>query len=75
MSLHDEIMNLPIPNDFDYCDFPNKVIAYKNGHRDARHDSAELSSKYDSLIQEFLDRIENFGGEIYVARIRKEYNL
>lgn len=75
MNLHNQIMNIPVPNDFDYSDFNNKVIAYKSGHRDARHVAAELSLKYDGLIQDLLDHVDNFGDELYVARIRKEYNL
>lgn len=58
MSLHNEIMNLPVPNDFDYSDFNNKVIAYKSGHRDARHCAAELALKYDALID---DLEHNYG--------------
>ena len=52
MNLHSEIMNIPVPSDFDYADFPNKVYAYKSGHRDARHAAAELSLKAETRIEE-----------------------
>lgn len=52
MNLHNEIMNIPVPSDFDYADFPNKVYAYKSGHRDARHAAAELSLKAEARIEE-----------------------
>lgn len=52
MNLHNEIMNLNILGGFDYSEFENKVIAYKCGHRDARHAAAELSLKAEARIGE-----------------------
>lgn len=70
MNLHNQIMNIPtVPGSY------NDEFCYKLGHRDARHAAAELSLKYDALIQDLLDHAENFGAGLYVARIRKEYNL
>jgi len=57
MNLHNKIMNIPIANDFDYADFPNKVYAYKSGHRDARHAAAELSLKSEARIEELEDAL------------------
>jgi hypothetical protein len=68
-------MNINISSGFDYSEFESKVIAYKCGHRDARHAAAFLAVKYDSIIEDLLDHIENFGSDLYVERIRKEYNL
>lgn len=51
MRLHDRIMNIPIASDFDYADFPNKVYAYKSGHRDARHAAAEMALIADELAE------------------------
>lgn len=75
MNLHNEIMNIPIPNDFDYADFHSKVYAYKSGHRDARHVAAELSLKYESLIEKLLDFIDVSGNGEYSDDIRKEYGI
>lgn len=57
MNLHNEIMNIPIPNDFDYVDFHSKVYAYKSGHRDARHTAAELSLKAEARIEELEEQL------------------
>lgn len=51
MDLHSEVMNIPVPRDFDYSDFHSKVHAYKSGHRDARHAAAELALKADARIE------------------------
>lgn len=40
--LHDEIMNLPASGADDYDEYPNEKVAYKIGHRDARHAAANL---------------------------------
>lgn len=56
MNLHNEIMNINIKNGFDYSEFESKVIAYKCGHRDARHSAAELSLKSDAYIH-YLEEI------------------
>lgn len=53
MSLHNEIMNLP-------CKHSDREhsIAYKTGHRDARHAAAELSLKYEryiGILEDYLD--------------------
>lgn len=63
MNLHNEIMNIPVPSDFDYADFPNKVYAYKSGHRDARHAGAELSLKAEARIEELEEALK----ELYIA--------
>lgn len=52
MSLHNEIMNIPVRKDVDYSTFESKVIAYKTGHRDARHQAAEISVAYEQRIEE-----------------------
>lgn len=43
MSLHNDIMNLPTGT--------NHSLAYKEGHRDARHTAAELVLKADAEIE------------------------
>ena len=64
MSFHDEIMNIQvkIEKKNDAVDFATKqsssrydslVLAYNLGHRDARHDAAELSIEADRLIEEY----------------------
>lgn len=51
MSLHNEIMNIPVRKDVDYSTFESKIIAYKTGHRDARHQAAEISIVYEQRIE------------------------
>ena len=58
MNLHNEIMNIQMPTDFDYADFHSKVYAYKSGHRDARHAAAELSLKAEARIEELESIIQ-----------------
>lgn len=64
MSFHDEIMNIQvkIERENDAVDFAvmqsssrhdSLVLAYKLGHRDARHDAAELAIRADSMIEEY----------------------
>lgn len=51
MTLHNEIMNLPCGSK-DMAKFaPSEHLAYKVGHRDARHAAAELSLKYEQEIE------------------------
>ena len=56
MSLHNEIMNIPVQ--YSRSEFGKEVhyLHYSEGHRDARHSAAELSLKYDRLIEELGDR-------------------
>lgn len=78
MSLHNEIMNIQSDT--------NEVLtsqygrdhshtSYKIGHRDARHAAAELSLKYETLIERLLDALEQRNADDYVDSIRKEYSL
>ena len=50
MNLHGQIMNLQCkPANMDAE--PNQKLAYKVGHRDARHAAAELALKADAEIE------------------------
>jgi hypothetical protein len=74
MSLHNEIMNIqgkPEQHEFRF----SHAIAYKTGHRDARHAAAEMALKKDALIEKLLDALEARNADDYVERIRKEYSL
>lgn len=78
MSLHNEIMNIQIKatdggRNSEMGDHGEKC--YKIGHRDARHAAAELSLKYEALIERLLDALENRHADDYVESIRKEYSL
>lgn len=75
MNLHNAIMNIPVPNDFDYADFPNKVYAYKSGHRDARHVASELTLKYESLIKKLFDALCDRHADDLVDELKEEYGL
>lgn len=70
MKLHDKIMNLPSKHD-------NRqfAIAYKEGHRDARHAAAELALKYDSLIVKLFDALCNRHADDLVDELKEEYGL
>lgn len=74
MSLHNEIMNIPESQETirSECGSPRD---YKLGHRDARHAAAELSLKYETLIEKLFDALEARNADDYVERIRKEYSL
>lgn len=78
MSLHNEIMNIQVKatdgqryqemgSEGEHC--------YKIGHRDARHAAAELSLKYESLIERLLCALEARNADDYVDAIREEYSL
>lgn len=71
MNLHNEIMNINISNGFDYSEFESKVIAYKCGHRDARHSAAELALKYDALI----DDLEHHYGKGTIEIFKRQNGL
>lgn len=73
MNLHSEIMNIPVPNDFDYADFSDKVHAYKSGHRDARHVAAELSLKYERLIEKLFDALCDRHADDLVDGLKEEF--
>ncbi|MBP5100418.1 hypothetical protein HUS93_31320, partial [Pseudomonas protegens] len=48
--LHGLIMNVRVPSDIQYDLFESKILAYKHGHKDARHAAAELSLDASRLI-------------------------
>lgn len=76
MSLHNEIMNTPVDKDMiEFLDSPSTKAAYRVGHRDARHAAAELSLKYEALIEKLFDALEARNADDYVELIRKEYSL
>lgn len=63
MNLHQEIMNIPCDkiklNDVKTYS-TSVIMAYKEGHRDARHAAAELSLKAEARIEELEDVIKAF---------------
>jgi len=65
MDLHAEIMNIPAnivltgPEGVGNV-HSNPYIAYKEGHRDARHDAAELALKAQARIEELEDILAAF---------------
>ena len=52
--LHDAIMNLPAKYASMYAN-QDELLAYKIGHRDARHAAAELANEQDTAIRSLLD--------------------
>lgn len=77
MSLHNEIMNIPTSwlQEIAAADTSNPVLVYRMGHRDARHAAAELSLKYENLIERLLEALEQRHADDYVDNIREEFNL
>jgi hypothetical protein len=78
MSLHNEIMNIQVKatdgqryqemgSEGEHC--------YKIGHRDARHAAAELSLKYEALIEDLSDALANLSDSDYVDRIKGKHNV
>ena len=51
MRLHDQIMNIQVR--YSRGEFGKELhyLHYKEGHRDARHDAAEMSSIADELLE------------------------
>lgn len=50
MNLHNDIMNIPANSEVE--NYPSELrLAYKVGHRDARHAAAELSLKYERALE------------------------
>ncbi|UAV84515.1 hypothetical protein PHB09_019 [Pseudomonas phage PHB09] len=74
MSLHNEIMNIPTKSET-LLNEVGSPLDYKLGHRDARHAAAELSLKYEHLIERLLDALERLHADDFVDSIRGEYNL
>jgi len=75
-SLHDQIMNLACnPENMD--SEPNQRLAYKVGHRDARHAAAEIAASQAAAISALLadldaavkerDAAENALSKLYAA--------
>jgi hypothetical protein len=64
MSMHQEIMNIPVPksviHNLEHPDCKDMFSAhsYKIGHRDARHAAAELSLKAEARIEELEEMLK-----------------
>ena len=59
MDLHGQMMNLQTPSILTFSNEDSPFIAYKKGHRDARHAAAELALKADACVdalRALLDR-------------------
>lgn len=68
MNLHSEIMNIPVDNR-KHLDAVSSAgaAAYKIGHRDARHASAELSLKAEARIDELEVALKGLLNEAHNA--------
>lgn len=57
MDLHGEIINIPV-NNHQYDSMRDRErLAYKIGHRDARHAAAELAIAYEKRIEELEEYV------------------
>lgn len=63
MSLHDTIMNIPATGADDYDNLPNEKVAYKFGHRDARHEAAEMVLGIEEINAELVEALANLLSE------------
>lgn len=63
MSLHDKIINIPATGADDYDEFPNEKVAYKIGHRDARHEAAEMALGVEEVNTALVEALENLLAE------------
>lgn len=84
MNLHNEIMNIPANIILDGPEgvgnvSQNPYIAYKEGHRDARHDAAELSLKYEAYIERLESELriasDYSGFEVDINELKRELDL
>jgi hypothetical protein len=57
MSLHNDIMNLA-SEPVTACKSTAERLAYRTGHRDARHAAAELANHVDSYVEELLESLQ-----------------
>ena len=57
-SLHNKIMNIPVRKAMSEIGLKDNMISYKEGHRDARHEAAEMAFEYESLIEELVEALE-----------------
>ena len=65
MNLHGKIMNIPINEDGksiarEAITDSGVHIAYKIGHRDARHEAAEMAIKTDRLMEDMAGELTEF---------------
>ena len=74
MSLSTEIQNLPTSLMDPYMHQTAERV-YKIGHRDARHQAAEVSLKYELLIADLFSALCDRHADDLVDDLRKEYNL
>lgn len=74
MSLSAEIQNLPTSLMDPYMHQTAERV-YKIGHRDARHQAAEVSLKYERLIADLFNALCDRHADDLVDDLRKEYNL
>lgn len=60
MDLHGQIMNIRclVGNDASAMLGTDAYLAYKNGHRDARHAAAELANEHTALFEEFRAEVQ-----------------
>lgn len=73
-NLHNEIMNIHVGT-IQYEEFSSKLIAYKCGHRDARHTAAEMVNPYMSYIAELEYRLEDTMIIEEILKMREGYGL
>lgn len=64
---HGEIMNIPVDLDqMKYItDDDGEVFAYKVGHRDARHEAAQLGNHADCVIEELRGTLDDVKFHLY----------
>ena len=66
--LHAEIMNLPVNRDAMAEMDINMRVAYKEGHRDARHAAAELAVRHSASLADAQAEIARLRGALKVCQ-------
>lgn len=72
MNLHNEIMNIQVNNNTINSEVGSPKD-YKLGHRDARHAAAELSLKYERLIEKLFDALCDRHADDLVDELKEEF--
>lgn len=61
MNLHNKILNIPCPYALQLAEEhedPDLAVYYRMGHKDARHEAAELAIEYEYRIKKLQEELE-----------------
>lgn len=61
MHLHNKILNIPCPYAVKIAeehDDPDLAVYYRMGHKDARHEAADIALEYERRLDKLKDELE-----------------